>query len=417
MPETTEPSRGAGPRLLCVYQHAPTPGAPGIYRHRLYFAELVRRGWHVDLVSTPINYMTGIVPARYAGKPYTRDVIDGIHHHWVWASGRIHGSHPRRALNYVTFATAAALRASTLRRPDVILASSPPLPVATLGALLAKRFRRPWVLEVRDIWPESAVSVGWLSEESFAYRALERIAHHSASTADAAIVPTPGLVEPLLRHGAAHVDVVPGSVLDAGSDESRRAQTRAEFGVPAGMCLFLYVGALGVANGLDMLLDAVQALPDHTQARFLLVGDGSAKKLLEERVGREGIDRVEILDAVPKERVGDLLAASDVCLHMLRPHPVFTSALPTKVLEYFGAHRAFVTNVPGLPQKLALDSGGGFGETADSLAAEFGRWTAMSTDERRHRGEMSFRYGSQRFGLAVAVDRLEEILLRVTRPA
>ena len=49
-------------RLLCVYQHAPTPGAPGIYRHRMWFAELVRRGWHVDLVSTPLNYMTGTVP-------------------------------------------------------------------------------------------------------------------------------------------------------------------------------------------------------------------------------------------------------------------------------------------------------------------------------------------------------------------
>ena len=69
------PSR---PRLLCVYQHAPTPGAPGIYRHRLYFQELVRRGFAVVLVSTPINYMTGNVPARYRGRPYTHESIDGI---------------------------------------------------------------------------------------------------------------------------------------------------------------------------------------------------------------------------------------------------------------------------------------------------------------------------------------------------
>ena len=59
-------------RLLCIYQHAPTPGAPGIYRHRLYLAELVRRGWDVDLISTPVNYMRGTVPERYAGKPYVR---------------------------------------------------------------------------------------------------------------------------------------------------------------------------------------------------------------------------------------------------------------------------------------------------------------------------------------------------------
>jgi hypothetical protein len=107
-------------RLLCVYQHAPTPGAPGIYRHRLLLAELVRRGWHVDLVSTAVNYMTGEIPPRYARRPYVRETIDGIVHHWVFASTGIHASRVRRALNYASFATSAFLRAATLRRPDVV---------------------------------------------------------------------------------------------------------------------------------------------------------------------------------------------------------------------------------------------------------------------------------------------------------
>jgi len=85
-------------RLLCVYQHAPTPGAGGFYRHRTYFAELVRRGWHVDLVSTPVHYLTGLVPERYARRPYVRETIDGIEHHWVWASSSIHRSRVHRAL-------------------------------------------------------------------------------------------------------------------------------------------------------------------------------------------------------------------------------------------------------------------------------------------------------------------------------
>src|SRR5215475_10192032 len=102
------------PRLLCVYQHAPTPGAPGIYRHRLYFAELVRRGFAVDLVSTPINYMTGEVPSRYRRKPYVRETIDGIDHHWVWASGGIHASIRRRAGNYASFVVDSGIRALPL---------------------------------------------------------------------------------------------------------------------------------------------------------------------------------------------------------------------------------------------------------------------------------------------------------------
>ena len=399
-------------RLLCLYQHAPTPGAPGIYRHRLYLAELVRRGWHVDLVSTPLNYMTGDVPPRYAGRPYVREEIDGIVHHWVWASGKIHGSRARRALNYLTFVLSSGLRAGTLRRPDVVYASSPPLPVGTLGALLAKRYRRPWILEIRDVWPESAVSVGWLSEDSLAYRMLERMAHHHATTADAVIVPTPGLVDLVSRHGAAHVDVVPGSVLDAGVDDARRARVRAELEVDERTCLFVYVGAIGVANGLDLLLDALRLLPREASASVVVVGDGSARAALASRIAEERIDRLRLLGAVPRDRVGDFLAAADVCLHLLRPDPVFASALPTKMLEYFGAHRPFITTVPGLPSELAVESRGGVATTAETLAEELARWTAMSPAERRERGEASFRYGSRRFGLEATVDHLEQILRR-----
>ena len=83
-------------RLLCVYQHAPTPDAPGIYRHRRYFAELVRRGWQVDLVSTPRNYMTGEVPSGIQEvRLPQRDDRGRSTHHWVWTPGGIHRSRER----------------------------------------------------------------------------------------------------------------------------------------------------------------------------------------------------------------------------------------------------------------------------------------------------------------------------------
>src|SRR5579871_4211495 len=142
-------------RIMCVYQHAPTPGAAGFYRHRRYFAELVRRGWKVDLVSTPVHYMTGEMPDRYRGKLYVHEEIEGIDHHWVWASGQIHASRRRRAGNYVTFATTAGVRGLALPTPSIVWASSPPLFVGSVGVMLARRFRRPLLFEVRDLWPES----------------------------------------------------------------------------------------------------------------------------------------------------------------------------------------------------------------------------------------------------------------------
>ena len=410
---TSAPARdGAGPggrRLLCVYQHAPTPGAPGIYRHRVYFAELVRRGWRIDLVSTPINYMTGDVPKRYARKPYVHEQIDGIDLHWVWASGRIHDSKLRRASNYATFATNALLRGATLGKPDVILISSPPLPVALLGPALARRHSVPWLLEVRDIWPESAASVGWMTPDSRLYRSLLRVSHYATAHADAVLVPTPGLTERVLEHGARTVEVVPGPVLDSARPEAREA-VRRRLAIPDEHCLFLYLGALGVANGADVLLDAVERLPADAAASILVVGDGSARRELEERIAREGLSRIRLLEPVPKDEVFDLLAASDVCLHLLRPDPVFATALPSKILDYFSAHRPFVTTASGLPETLATESGGEFAPDADALAQALLRWTARSPAERALAGERSYEYGAANFGIAGSVDRLEQML-------
>jgi len=396
-----------------VYQHAPTPGAPGIYRHRRYFAELVRRGWQVDLVSTPRNYMTGAVPPEYRRRPFRSETIDGIAHHWVWTPGNIHRSRAARVRNYAGFATAAAGRALALPRPDVVLVSSPPLPVAGLGPLLARRFRCPWLLEVRDIWPESAVSVGWLSPDGSAYRALERFAHSVTRRAAAVIVPTPGL-EPLVHaHGARKIEVLPGIVQAREADPERRQRTRTRLGIAGDRCVFLYLGAIGVANGLDLLLEAVESLPAHVAAHVVVAGDGSARSSFADAVDGRRLERITLLPPVSQDGVDDLLAAADVGLHLLRPDPVFASALPTKALEYLGAGLPFVTTVPGLPSEVALASGGAAVSSAAELADELVAWAAATPAERRARGEQARRYGLDRFGLEGSVDRLEALLTQV----
>ena len=400
-------------RLICVYQHAPTPGAPGIYRHRLLLSELVRRGWHVDLVSTPVNYMTGETPERYRGRAYVREEIDGIVHHWVYAPSGIHESKIRRVLNYVTFATAATLRGIALPRPDVILVSSPPLTVGTVGPLLAARFRRPWLLEVRDLWPESAASVGWLSEQSPIYRGLARLARLLSSSASTVVVPSSGLLGPVSRHGARAVRVITGAVRPDPPGVDERQAARARLGIADSTCVFLYVGAVGVANGLDLVVDAFARLDPAVDVRILVVGDGSARAGLEGRVAELGLDRVTLLGAVPRAEVRDFLAAADVGLHALRKDPLFASALPTKVLEYLGAGLPFVTTVPGLPERLALWSGGGFAPDADALVDELTRWARLSREERAAQGQLGLAFGLARFGLEVVVDRLESLLLEV----
>jgi glycosyltransferase involved in cell wall biosynthesis len=117
-----------------------------------------------------------------------------------------------------------------------------------------------------------------------------------------------------------------------------------------------------------------------------------------------------MLEAVARERVDDFLAASDVCLHVLRPDPLFHYALPNKILSYLESHRPFVTNVAGLPERLARESGGAYCASAEELAEELRRWVDLSPAERRRRGEQAFAYGREHFQFEANADRLERLL-------
>jgi hypothetical protein len=354
--------------------------------------------------------MTGEIPPDYRRRPIRSEKIDGIDHHWVWTPGGIHRSRLARVANYAGFVTAAGLRAMAVPRPDVVFVSSPPLPVATLGPLLARRFACPWLVEVRDVWPESAVSVGWLRSESPAYRLLERLAWATTSRAARVVIPTPGL-EPFVRaHGATQVVTLPGAVVQRPEEPGRRQAVRARLGIGDEECVFLYLGAVGVANGLDVLVSAARELRTLTSIRIVVAGDGSARRALADAVTAESLDRFTLLPAVSRTEADDLLAAADVGLHLLRPDPVFGSALPTKVLDYLGARLPFVTTVAGLPAEIAVASGGSAASSASDLARELEWWARADPDTRRDRGEQALRYGLERFGLAPGADRLEALL-------
>jgi glycosyltransferase involved in cell wall biosynthesis len=402
-------------RLQVIYQHAPTPDAPGIYRHRMLLAHLAKRGWHVDLISSPINYMSGELPEPYRGRT-VHEIIDGVHHHWVRATGGVHRSFKHRARNYVTFAASAAWRGMTLPRPDVVLASSPPLSVASAGRWIARRHRAPYVLEVRDLWPESAAAVGLLRADSRAYRLIDHAARSYARSARVAIVPTPGLIDLVTAHGARDVELVTGAIEDTPPEPTTRARARETLGFADDTCCFMYAGAHGVVNGLDMLLDAAEQLATReTRIAIVTLGDGSAHSELAERLKYRPIASVQMLGPMSKAATRDILTAADVGLHLLRPDPVFESALPTKVLEYLGCHLPFITTVPGLPTEVAQRTGGSFAANAEQLALAMETWAGKTASERQAAGQHAFTVGNATYGIEASVNHLEAALHRAIK--
>ena len=215
------------------------------------------------------------------------------------------------------------------------------------------------------------------------------------------------------------MQLVTGAIEDFPPNAGARSATRAKYGIAEDDCLFVYAGAHGIVNGLDMLLDAATDLRErersgtatgHARIRILLAGAGSARDTLVARLDATPIEGLELLGPIPKDDARELLGAADVGLHLLRPDPVFESALPTKVLEYLGCHLPFITTVPGLPSKVAESTGGDLATSAAGLADAILRWAQLPAQERRVIGDDAFDWGQANYGLSASVDRLESIL-------
>jgi glycosyltransferase involved in cell wall biosynthesis len=336
-------------RILYLSQYFPPEmGAPAARVYELS-REWVRLGHDVTVLTGFPNHPTGVIPPEYRGELVRRESMDGIHvvrtpiyaapNRWV----------VRRSLNYASYAVSAGTVGVALTgRPDVVIATSPQFLTGVAGLWLSAVKRVPFVFEVRDLWPRSIVEVGAVKAESPAIRVLERLEHELYRRSDHIVAVTESFVDEIAAHGIPRSKI---SVVTNGVDlelfrPRPRDAARDALGLPRDRFLATYAGTHGMAHGLDLLLDAAAQVRDEG-IDFLLVGEGAEKAKLEARARAEGLRNVVFWGQMPRDRVAQVYAASDVCVAMLRDLPLFRSVIPSKAFEFMGAGRPILTTVDG----------------------------------------------------------------------
>jgi len=226
---------------------------------------------------------------------------------WLWplANRKAH----ERMRNYASFCVSAALRGLSVPRPEVIIATSPQLLVALAGWWLAFARQLPFVFEVRDLWPESLTAVGVGNEHSLLHRSLAALAGFLYERADLIVVVTPAFREYLVEHWhipAKKIAVVENGVetdLFAPQPEAANRALRLELGAQDKF-LVCYVGTMGMAHGLETLLDAAaKLLEPRPDILFLLIGEGAEKARIKSLAASRGLANVRFLDQQPREKV------------------------------------------------------------------------------------------------------------------
>jgi glycosyltransferase involved in cell wall biosynthesis len=382
-------------KILIVHQHYLMPGQPGGSR----FNELARMwseaGHQVTVVAGNVNYNTGQRPAAYDGT-WTLREHDGQVVVWRCHVPRSYGrSYLGRMwafLGFTASATTAALRAG---RHDVVIGTSPPL-VVVLPALLASRLRRPrvpWVFEVRDLWPESAITTGVLTRSSPLTRllyAMERIACRDAALIN---VLTPAFREDLLRRGLANderiVFIPNGADLDLFSPGPRDNDIRHALGW-GDRFVVMYAGAHGRANAIGQLIEAAERLRHRPDILIASVGDGPERPPLAAEAERRGLTNIIFHGPQPKERMPDVVNASDAGCAVLQNNITFRGVYPNKVFDYMACARPTVLGIDGVARQLVCDEAqaGIFAtpEDGQALAAAIAH-LADHPDEARAMGE------------------------------
>ncbi len=374
---------------------APSARAVELARH------WVRAGHDVTVLTGFPNHPTGIVPPEWRPRLHNlvyREGVEGIRVVRTWLLPLPNRKAHERILNYGSFCLSAALRGLELPRPDVVIATSPQLLVGLSGWWIAFWKRVPLVFEVRDLWPESLSAVGMGEENSVLHRCLRRIAGFLYRKANHIVVVTPAFKDHLIRFW--HVPPSKISIVENGVETELFAPSSAEPDLRRKLQLVdkfvvAYIGTMGMAHGLNTLIDAAAALQTtHPNLVFLLVGEGADKERVQANATARNLNNLLFVDQQPRQRIPAFICASDVCLVLLKKTELFKTVIPTKMLEFMSCERPVVLGVDGQAKKILEEANAGVAiepESKNSLIQAV-TMLASDVDARRRLGANARRY-------------------------
>ncbi len=350
--------------ILYIHQHFATPAGCTGTRSYEFARRWVKAGHKVTLITGYYD----IGGLKVTGSLYQKQNIEGINVIIAGSKYSNKQSYLRRVISFLSFCLLSIYAGLRTKSVDVIYASSTPLTVG-IGAMVIKWFKRvPFVFEVRDQWPEIPIELGIITNR-FLIKILLWLEKTIYKSCSALIALSPGQADGIRKVLAKEnsITVIPnGCDIDIfrpdidGSDARQRMGWGDKF-------VLLHTGAMGKVNGLDFVIDAAERLKDHSDIIFVLIGDGSQKPSLENRVEKPGLTNVEILSSAPKRQLPEILVAADAALVIIADYPIIEANCANKFFDGLSAGVPVLLNYSGWQRELLESNEAGLGCTLCNL--------------------------------------------------
>lgn len=315
--------------------------------------EWVKDGVEVTVITCAPNFPKGRVYEGYKNKFIQKEVIDGIKVIRVWSYITSNEGFFKRILDYISYAF-MAFWVGLFQKTDLIVATSPQFFTAVSGWMLAFFKQKKWVMEVRDLWPESIMAVGAMNRNLFIrfFEWLEGVLYKSANHI---VVVTDTFKVKITERGINPEKI---SVFKNGANlklfkPSDKPIDLIEKHNLHGKFVFAYIGTHGMAHGLHFILDAVEEIQNkYPDILFLFMGDGAEKKNLIQKAKELSLNNTLFLDSVAKKEVVRYLSLMDVALVNLKKSDTFLTVIPSKIFEAAAMEKPILLGLEGETRKI-----------------------------------------------------------------
>lgn len=333
--------------LFLSHYFPPEVNAPATrtYEHCKVWVE---QGHEVTVLTCVPNHPMGKVYGGYRNQLYQVDQMDGIKVIRLFTYVTANEGFLKRTANYVLFMLATIFSAPFVTKADVVISTSPQFFNGLAGYFVSRLKRARWVLEIRDLWPESILAVGAIKNKRL-IKVLEWIERFVYRKADHVVAVTHAFKKHIVARGAKQESV---SVIRNGVDLSLFVDTEPDVVLEEEWQLrdkfvAAYVGTHGMAHGLETILDAAKNLAHRDDIVFLMVGDGAEREKLLQRKNQEQLTNVVMQGQQPKAMMPKIWAMTDVSLVLLRKLDLFKTVIPSKIFESMAMSKPIILGVEG----------------------------------------------------------------------
>jgi glycosyltransferase involved in cell wall biosynthesis len=332
--------------LFLTDNFPPEVNAPATRTYE-HCVEWVKLGAEVTVITCFPNFPKGKIYNGYQNKLYQKEIIDGIRVIRVWSYMSPNTGFVKRVFDFMSYAFMAFLL-GVFQKCDLIIGTTPQFFTAISASCLAFIKRRPWVMEVRDLWPESIVAVGAMKRQDLTFKFLRKIEIKLYHSANLIIVVTDQFKKYIssLNVVSSKIFIIKNGVIHSNFIPSNKNNQLLEKHGLTGKFIVSYIGTHGMAHALDFILNCANTIKD-PKIHFILQGDGSEKQHLMEIAAQLNLKNITFLPFVSKSEISKYINLSDVALVNLKRSETFKTVIPSKIFENVALYKPILLGVEG----------------------------------------------------------------------